>query len=270
MNQKATVRRIEGTVMKVNSYVIEHPAGAVVVDGMLSVTDARAVRAHLDATKLPILGAVVTHAHPDHYAGLAELLRGHDVPVYATPAVSSAIQRDDAVKNAIVGPMLGTEWPAERRFPDREVTSGATAVFADGAMELRVRDLGPGESPADSIWSLDQHTWFVGDLVYNGMHAYLADGHYAAWLQVLARLEQELEPDATLYVGHGAPGAPKALIETQRRYVQAFVQSVERHRQLAPEPRRASVVADMRRLLPTDDLLFLMELSVDPVAATLR
>jgi hypothetical protein len=60
-----------------------------------------------------------------------------------------------------------------------------------------------------------------------------------------------------------------ALIDAQRRYVQAFVRAVE-HNLRAPEgERRSAVAAEMRRFLATEDLAFLMELSVDPFAAKL-
>jgi glyoxylase-like metal-dependent hydrolase (beta-lactamase superfamily II) len=261
------IERIEGKVMPVNAYVIESAEGMVVVDGMLTVSDARAVRKYLDERGKPLLGAIVTHAHPDHYAGLAEMLRDLKVPVASTASVRQMIQRDDATKNQIVGPMMGAEWPRARMFPTRDVATGSALALGD--ITLSVRDLGPAESPADSLWILDERTVFVGDLVYGGMHAYLADGHLAEWLACLDRLDRELDKEATLYVGHGVP-AGKSLIDDQRRYVRAFAESVQQHLRREPTERRAAVVADMRRVLPTEALLFLMELSVDPVAAKLE
>jgi glyoxylase-like metal-dependent hydrolase (beta-lactamase superfamily II) len=261
----ANIKRISGTVMNVNSYVVEQSDTIVVVDGMLTVSDARAVRAYIDERGKVLAGLVVTHAHPDHYAGAAEILRGRvNVPILATAAVKRSIERDDKAKNEIVGPMLGDEWPGQRRFPDRAVQNEALL----GDLAFSVRDLGPGESPADSLWSLDERSVFVGDLVYNGMHAYLADGCYTDWLTRLDELASSLDRDATLYVGHGAP-AGLELLAAQKRYVEAFVESVQSHLTTEGDARRAAVVADMKRLLPTDDLSFLMELSVDPVAAKL-
>jgi glyoxylase-like metal-dependent hydrolase (beta-lactamase superfamily II) len=109
---------------------------------------------------------------------------------------------------------------------------------------------------------------FVGDLVYSGMHAYLADGHAAEWLRYLDELEQRLLTDCTLYVGHGEPGGT-ALLGAQRVYVSAFMDAVARSVAL-PEPERTvAVAAEMKRLLPTESLAFLIELSVRPYAATL-
>jgi glyoxylase-like metal-dependent hydrolase (beta-lactamase superfamily II) len=110
---------------------------------------------------------------------------------------------------------------------------------------------------------------FVGDVVYSGMHAYLADGLAAEWLRYLDELEKRLPNDGTLYVGHGAPGG-RALVGAQKVYVSAFMDAVTRNLTL-PEPERTvAVAAAMKRLLPTESLAFLMELSVAPYAATLE
>jgi glyoxylase-like metal-dependent hydrolase (beta-lactamase superfamily II) len=261
------IHRIAGRVMPVNAYLVEDRDGVVLVDGMLTVSDARSVREQLERSKKPLRGCIVTHAHPDHYAGLAESVGGRDVPIWSTAAVRRAIERDDSTKNDIVGPMMGAEWPARRIFPRQDLAPGSTLRV--GELAFDVVDLGPAESPADSLYRLDDRRVFVGDLVYAGMHAYLADGFAAEWLVCLDRLERELPADAVLYVGHGAAGG-RQLIQEQRRYVQAFVASVERHLRSDPERRRAAVAAEMRALLPTEDLAFLMELSVDPFAAKLE
>jgi glyoxylase-like metal-dependent hydrolase (beta-lactamase superfamily II) len=264
---KTKVQRIEGKTMPVNSYLVEAPDGVVVIDGMLTVSDARRVGAELDRIGKPVLGAIVTHAHPDHYAGLAEMLAARrDTPIFAIAAVRRAIERDDAVKNQIVGPMMKEEWPQVRVFPGVDVVPGETLRL--GSLSFDVVDLGPGESPADSLYRLSERDWFVGDLVYSRMHAYLADGFAAEWMACLDRLERELVPATVIYPGHGAPG-DGALIATQREYVRAFTESVQRHLSADPAPRQAAVVADMKAILPTEELAFLMELSVEPYAAKL-
>src|SRR5262249_33172483 len=144
MTRPVAIHRIEGKVMPVNAYLVEGAEGVVVVDGMLTVSDARAVRRAIDELGKPILGAVVTHAHPDHSAGLAEIFRGVDAPIAATPAVRAAIERDDATKNTIVGPMMGSEWPAARVFPNHDVPSGGVVRFGD--LAFHVENLGAGES----------------------------------------------------------------------------------------------------------------------------
>src|SRR5689334_13972706 len=81
----------------VNAYLVEGLAGVVAVDATLTVSDGRGLRGRVDALGKPLLGVVLTHAHPDHYGGLVELVRGLDVPVVATRGVAEAIRRDDPV-----------------------------------------------------------------------------------------------------------------------------------------------------------------------------
>ena len=90
--------------------------------------------------------------------------------------------------------MFGDEWPTERAFPTQLVEPDDELAFGD--VELAVRDLGPGESPHDSIWLLgeEQSTVFCGDQGYNHMHCYLADGHWESWLANLDRLAADLPP----------------------------------------------------------------------------
>jgi len=252
----------------VNAYLVETSEGIVALDGTLTVSDGRALRAQLESFGKPLLAVLVTHAHPDHYGGIVELVGGEDVPVVATVGVDAVIRRDDALKDEILRPMFGEEWPRERTFPNRTVSDGERLDL--GGVSFTVLDLGPGESPHDSIWFLgdERRTVFLGDQVYDRKHAYLADGFLDEWLGHLERLRQELPADATLHVGHGGPVTP-AHFESQREYIETFADAVRTADWSQPDAARAGVVERMTRLLPTDELRFLMELSIDPVAAKL-
>ncbi|MGH9262066.1 MAG: MBL fold metallo-hydrolase [Acidimicrobiales bacterium] len=220
---------------------------------MLTVSDAARVRQAIDDTGLPVAGVVVTHPRPDHYAGLAHLVDADDV----------AIQ----LKEEVVGPMMGDEWPSRRVFPNRTVDDGDDVRL--GGLTLSVRELGPGESHVDSLWQLDARTVFAGDVAYNGMHAYLADGHWREWLATLDRLEADLPDDVNLFVGHGSPGG-KDLLAAQRRYIETFVDAVAAHADAIDAGDHRGVIEAMQRLLPTDSLLFLMDLSIEPTHAALH
>src|SRR5262245_351513 len=136
----------------VNAYLVETESGVVAVDGLLTVSAAKEMRAALDDLGRPLVAALVTHSHPDHYAGLREIVAGYDVPVIAVPGVIDAIERNDALKNQVVGPMFGDDWPHVRVFPNTPILDGESVTF-DG-VEFTVIDLGPSESPHDSTWIL--------------------------------------------------------------------------------------------------------------------
>jgi glyoxylase-like metal-dependent hydrolase (beta-lactamase superfamily II) len=250
----------------VNAYLVEGPTGVVAIDSMLTVSDSRALREALEQLNKPLRAALLTHSHPDHYGGLTELVASDDVPIIAVSGVNEVIRRDDEVKEQILRPMFGDEWTKKRTFPNETVSDG-DAVRIDG-MTFTAMDIGPGESPHDSAWFLgaDRTTVFLGDQVYNHMHAYLADGFHDNWLSNIERLRSELRTDATLHIGHGEP-TTLALLDWQREYIETFLTAVREVDYSRPEEARAEVVARVKDYLPTDKLQFLMELSIDPVAA---
>ena len=138
------------------------------------------------------------------------------------------------------------------------------------ARASRCSTSGRASRPTTALWFLgdERRTVFLGDQVYDRKHAYLADGFFEEWLGHLDRLQRELPVDATLHIGHGGPVTP-ARFDEQRLYIETFVDAVRNADWSQPDNARAAVVERMTTLLPTDELRFLMELSIDPVAARL-
>jgi glyoxylase-like metal-dependent hydrolase (beta-lactamase superfamily II) len=257
-----------GAGTPVNAYIVEGRSGSVVIDSTLTVSDGRALRARVNELRKPLLGVVITHAHPDHYGGLVELVRDLDVPVFATSGVQQVIRRDDQIKEQILRPMFGDEWAPERAFPNQTVEDDG--VLALDGIRLRVTDLGPNESPHDSIWALEDsdRQVFSADLAYDRHHCYLADGYHQRWLQNIDRAREELPAGVTLHPGHGEPCGAEVL-DWQERYINTFLAAVTQADWSDPDEARATVIARMLEYLPSGELQFLMELSIDPVASQL-
>jgi glyoxylase-like metal-dependent hydrolase (beta-lactamase superfamily II) len=270
MTAQQTIHRfpVEREGAFVNAYLVETDSGVVAVDSLLTVSESRAMRAALEALAKPLLAVLLTQSHPDHYGGLTELVAGDDVPIIAPQGVIDTIVRDDAIKEEIVRPMFGDEWAHERTFPNTPIRDGESLGF--GGATFTVIDLGPSESPHDSPWILgdDERTVFLGDQIYDHKHSYLADGFYREWIANIELLEKRLPADAVLQVGHGGP-LSRSDFAWQRGYIETFVEAVESADWSNPEGAHAAVVERMRTYLPSDELQFLMELSIDPVATKL-
>jgi glyoxylase-like metal-dependent hydrolase (beta-lactamase superfamily II) len=257
----------------VNSYLVEGESGVVVVDTSLLVSDIDALHARLRALQKPLLAILVTHAHPDHFNGVLDLVKDKEVPVYATAGVGRAIEEIADAKRAQWSPVYGAEWPAETYYPNSLLADGAQVQLED--MSFTVRETGPAESHADSYLLMNTKgsaaVAFTGDLAFHGTHPYTADGHSGAWLAALDVLNRELAGTAILYPGHGDP-AGLELLADQRRYLLYYRELIRRLSGGEPalsEAAKSELSRAMRAFLPDAPLRWMIELGADAVAAEL-
>ena len=257
----------------VNSYLVEGESGVVVVDTNLLVSDIEALRARLRALKKPLLGILVTHAHPDHFNGVLALVQDTEVPVYATAGVGRVIEEVADAKRAQWSPVYGAEWPAETYYPNSPLADGAQVQL--GELSFTVHEVGPAESHADSYLVLTANGTaaiaFTGDLAFHGTHPYTADGHTGAWLAALDVLSGELAGAGTLYPGHGDP-AGLAMLADQRRYLLYYRELIRRLSGGEPqlsEAAESELSTALQAFLPDAPLTWMIELGADAVAAEL-
>jgi glyoxylase-like metal-dependent hydrolase (beta-lactamase superfamily II) len=257
----------------VNAYLVETDRGVVAVDGTLTASDSRALRSRIDSLGKPLLGVLVTHAHPDHVAGIANLLGNSGASVVALESVRDLMRATEEAKRAQWSPVYGDEWIPRWVYPDRLVENGEAVTF-DG-VSFRVYEVGPGgDCDANSVWVLEDEpaAAFVGDLVFNGTHSYIADGRVLRWLANIERFRALLEGVTTLYPGHGRAGGVK-LLDAQKDYLLAYCAAlleVAGDSAATDERAKEELAGKMRRILPGAPLEFMIGLSADAVAAELN
>jgi glyoxylase-like metal-dependent hydrolase (beta-lactamase superfamily II) len=261
------------TGLFVNSYLLETPSGVIVIDTNLLNADIAALRARLAATGKPLAAVFVTHAHPDHFNGVHDLIRDTDVPVYATAGVATAIRQVADAKRAQWGPVYGDQWPAVTAYPTAELADGESVAF-DG-VTITAREYGANESHADSVLTAEgdggRRLAFIGDLAFHRTHPYTADGHSTSWLSTMDRLVADTT-GADVRPGHGAPGTSDMFAE-QRRYLLFYRDVVRRLADGEPvlsETAKAELDVIMRRFLPDAPLGWMITLGADAVAAELN
>ena len=258
----------------VNAFLVETKEGVVAVDSTLTESESRAFRGQAKALRKPLLAVLVTHPHPDHVAGLTNLVGSDRTPIVATRPVVELMRSLEEPKRKQWTPVYGSEWVQRWTYPNLVVASGEKLTF-DG-VRYSVLDLGAGgDSDANSAWFIEspRRTAFLGDMVFAGTHSYVADGHVLAWLANLERLERLCREMELVFPGHGAPDAPARLIGRQREYLLRFVSEVKELSAGAPrlsEETKRELEARMTSFAPGAGLTFLISLSADAVARELN
>jgi glyoxylase-like metal-dependent hydrolase (beta-lactamase superfamily II) len=256
----------------VNSFFVEGSDAVVAVDAPLLRSDARAFRARLDALGKPLAGVLINHPHPDHYNGVTELVEGHSVPIVALADVDVEIRARDGEKRAQWGPMFGDEWPSSATFPTEHAKD--CEVVELGGLAFTPIDLGAGESVSETLWRLtaDRPVAFTGDLVFAGVHPYVADGHTAAWIESLDRAKQLLDPTTVLYIGHGGPSVGIGALQEQKAYL-LMLREVIRRLSAGADHLEPAAKEELQRImwefLPDAPLAWLLGAGCDAVAAEL-
>jgi glyoxylase-like metal-dependent hydrolase (beta-lactamase superfamily II) len=150
--------------------------------------------------------------------------------------------------------------------------AAAVSRTSVGGLRFTALDFGPCESVSETVWMLgDGDSAFVGDLAFNGTHAYLADGHTGAWLEALDRAEEVLAGVRVLYLGHG-PSATPAVLAEQRRYLLMVREAIGRvagGRAELSEEEANEVAGLIDRFLHGAPLAWLVSVGAPAVAAEL-
>jgi glyoxylase-like metal-dependent hydrolase (beta-lactamase superfamily II) len=258
----------------VNAYLVETPNGVVAVDATLSESESKAFRREVEALEKPLLAVLVTHPHPDHVAGITNLV-GTDAPkIIATQPVLDLMRKLEEPKRKQWTPVFGAEWVQRWTYPNTVVGSGEKVTF-DG-VTYAVLDIGPGgDSEANSVWFIEapKRTAFLSDLVFNGIHSYVADGHLLSWLANLSLLERLCAGMDTVFPGHGPAAAPADLFRKQTAYlttVAGHVKELADGRTELTEGEKKELERRMTAYLPNAGLTFLIAMNADPIARELN
>lgn len=258
----------------VSAYLIETNHGVVAIDGTLTASESKLHRRALDEIGKPLLAVLVTCPYPDHVSGIATLVEGRDVPIYATETVRDLIRETEASQRRRWEPMLREEWISPWAHPTKLVEDGQ-ALEIDG-LTFRVHAVGEGgENDANCVWTVGApaRVAFVSDLVYHGTHAYIVERHLLGWLANLERVEALAGSCSLIFPGHGPAATPAALLGPQRAYLLRYAAAVKellRGRPQLTDEAKQELTARMEAYLPGAGLSFLVALSADSVAAELR
>lgn len=220
----------DSTHFHVVSAFIAGPTEGILVDAQDSPADGRRVAEMIAASGRRLTAIIITHADHDHYTGAAAILaRFPGTPVYMTAAALREYDRDAPRRAALLARIRQAPAAVQALAPDSFVTARpAPAVFMVDGQRVEVVDSLQGDIEARShgaLWVPALRTVVAGDVVFEGIHLWLAASTPAsrtAWLASLDRL-LALQP-VTVIPGHtpGSVTAGTGAVGYTREYLAAF------------------------------------------------
>jgi len=177
-----------------NTYLVwnEGSRDALLIDAGLAT---RMILEFLQKEELQLEAILITHAHPDHIAGAADLAEATGADVYLHEI---EIQALDMMPQAMLA-MLGIE--DLRKPTDMKPLSGGQTLELAG-LEIKVLHT-PGHSPGSTSFLIDS-ALFDGDLVFRGSigRTDFPGGDFEALMNSVREHVFVLDPETKVYPGH--------------------------------------------------------------------
>ncbi len=180
-----------------NSYMVwgEGSSSAVLIDAGLST---HLILEFLERNDLTLEALLLTHGHPDHVAGAAEVAEATGAPVYLH---SIEIEIVRVLPPALLA-MLGID---ELALPPEFQPLSDDQLLELAGLEVKVLHT-PGHSPGSVSFLIDG-ALFDGDLVFRGSigRTDFPGGDFETLMSSVREKVFVLGPDVKLYPGHMGP-----------------------------------------------------------------
>jgi len=161
---------------------------------------------YLNARELKLAAVLLTHAHIDHFEGVAPIVRNTGAPVFLHPD-DDILYRNAAVQAAQFGMRIELPPPWDHRL-----AHGQTLELAGLSFEVRHV---PGHSPGHVLFYVaSAAAAFVGDVVFQGSigRTDLPGGNFQQLIASIREQVLTLPCGTTLYSGHG----PATTVDRER------------------------------------------------------
>jgi glyoxylase-like metal-dependent hydrolase (beta-lactamase superfamily II) len=208
-----------------SSTLVSGKRDAVLVDTFLTTEQSQSLLDWVVASGKNLIAIYITHGHGDHFFGLAALLERFPLAkAFAVPEVVKAMETQ--MSPAWVDGFWRKRIPGQ--IPDRLLVA---VPLTKNELDLEGHKLvAVNTGQTDTAYSTSLHVPSIGlvvagDVVYNGIHPYLAETNTQSRLEWIAALDklEALKPKAVI-AGHKIPendDDPRNIAET-RQYLRDF------------------------------------------------
>jgi glyoxylase-like metal-dependent hydrolase (beta-lactamase superfamily II) len=228
----------------VTSTLIYGERDAILIDPQFLLSEAHKAAAVVLESGKNLTTVYSTHAHPDHYFGLAVMKQAFPAAkLVALPAVVTGIRNGWEGRYKFWTATYGTNVPAPPPVLPEEL-QGPTLTIEGERLEIFGGVQGDGANNS-FVWIPSIRTVIGGDIVFSGVHFGVPSGNNRAeWLKTLDQIAA-LKP-AVVVPGHQLAGAKNDLsaLQFMRQYMQDWDRAV------AMSKTADELMAQMKKLHP--------------------
>jgi glyoxylase-like metal-dependent hydrolase (beta-lactamase superfamily II) len=203
----------------VNTYWVETPTSVIVIDVQRDLPHAREALDMIRRIGKPVSTILVTHGHPDHYAGIGLFKKAWpNLKAWSSAVTQDTIVNDRFGFNALLQKITPDQFPNPVVGPD-QVFADNTTLTIDG-VTIVTREMGKGDANSMTAFYLPQTgDLFTGDILLTRMHLFFIAQASTEWLGQLDRVAILFPNAKAAYPGHGEPGEPAKRLAEQREYI---------------------------------------------------
>jgi len=205
---------------KPNAVIVYDDEEAILFDSLLILSDGEKVAQRISELDRKLTAIYLTHGHPDHVYGVVSVLEHYPgVSIFARPEVKEEIERNFLATRRRLQEMYRGDIPAE--LPPIEVLEGQIEF---SGTNIEWIDTWRAETFAATVFYLASlQTVVPGDLIFNGMHLYLADMNDPVnWVNAINQVREAFPDAETVIPGHG-PVAGTDLYDLNIGYLDAYM-----------------------------------------------
>ncbi len=188
----------------VDTHIVEGPTRLIIFDAQLLNAYAEEVAVYAARLGKPVDRIIVSHDHPDHWAGLDILAqRFPNAAIHSLAGVARSMRATGDTKLAALKRSFGDKIAARTVVPTEAIALGKEAI--DG-ITFEFRELRDAESDLQLVVLMpEQSVMLAFDLVFAPTdHAFTVVPHFDHWISILEGLKTFQGYDKIL-IGHGAP-----------------------------------------------------------------